>query len=154
MAQLGVIPFDRIGIGLALGDCIPPAVIPQALIPFKGIAVGISDFRRFVHHFLDHFSAALPDHSEAQKGTHQPVYQDDGEDLLFFIPNEGESLAHFHLLDPSRNGQIGYPFWRVFDVTEQAAIPLTAAAGFPSLVLSFGSLTSWTFYHVAILAQF
>jgi len=48
----------------------------------------------------------------------------------------------------------GLPLWRVFDVTEQAAIALAAAAGFPGSVLSFGSATSWTFYHVAIFAQF
>jgi len=48
----------------------------------------------------------------------------------------------------------GFPLWRVFDVTEQAAITLAAAVGFPGSVLSFGSATWWTFYHVAILAHF
>jgi len=117
------------------------------------------------------------------------------------FPNKGESLVPFHLLDPGRNGPVGYLFgvgfdpqrnrammhaqmlgnpaqahairiqlgrfppdffwirpgfrlWRVFDVTEHAAITLAAAAGFPGSVLSFGSATSWTLYHVAILAHF
>jgi hypothetical protein len=44
--------------------------------------------------------------------------------------------------------------WRVFDLTEHAAIALAATACFSSSVLSFRSMTFWTFVHTFILAQF
>jgi len=55
MAKLGVIPFNRIGVGFALGDFIDAPVIPQALIGIKSVAVVAHGFGRFIHHLLDHF---------------------------------------------------------------------------------------------------
>ncbi len=48
----------------------------------------------------------------------------------------------------------GFGFWRVFDLAKHATIALAAAACFPCSVLAFCSMTSWTFNHVPILAQF
>jgi hypothetical protein len=56
--------------------------------------------------------------------------------------------SYFFWIDP------GFGFWCVFDLAEHAAIALTAAARFPGSVLSFCSMTSWTFNHAFILAQF
>jgi hypothetical protein len=39
-------------------------------------------------------------------------------------------------------------------LAKHATIALAAAAGFPCSVLAFCSMTSWTFNHVPILAQF
>lgn len=47
----------------------------------------------------------------------------------------------------------GFGFWCVLDLAVHAAIALTAAARFPGSVLSFGSMTSWTFHHAFILAH-
>ena len=48
----------------------------------------------------------------------------------------------------------GFGFGCIFDLAEHAAIALAATARFPSSVLAFCSMTSWTFNHVYILAQF
>lgn len=44
-------------------------------------------------------------------------------------------------------------FWGVLDLAEHAAIALTAAVRFSSSVLSFRSVTFWTFDHALILAH-
>ena len=83
MAQLIVIPFNRIDVRFALGDFINAPVIPQALIGIKSIAVGALGFGRFVHHLLNHFLGSLPDHFEAQIAAGEAVYDCDNVDLVF-----------------------------------------------------------------------
>jgi len=39
MAQLCVVAFDRVSVGLALGDFIHTPVIPQAFVGIKGVAL-------------------------------------------------------------------------------------------------------------------
>ena len=86
MPQLGVITFDRVGVGFALGDFISPAVIPQAVISLKGIAVVAPGFRRFVHQLLNGRLGPLPDNPKAQVAASEPVYDGDDEDLVFLSP--------------------------------------------------------------------
>jgi hypothetical protein len=56
--------------------------------------------------------------------------------------------AHLFWINPR------FGVWRVFDLAEHAAIALAASACFSSSVLSFRSMTFWTFIHAYILAQF
>ena len=48
----------------------------------------------------------------------------------------------------------GLWLWGVLDLAEHAAIALTATAGFAGSILSFCSVTFWTFNHASILAHF
>jgi hypothetical protein len=57
-------------------------------------------------------------------------------------------LTHFIRIDP------GFGIGCVFDLAKHAAITLAPAAGFPSSVLAFCSMTFGTLDHVYILAQF
>ena len=86
MPQLSVITFDRVGVGFALGDFISSAVIPQAVISLKGIAVVTPGFRRFVHQLLNGRLGSLPDNPKAQVAASEPVYDGDDEDLVFLSP--------------------------------------------------------------------
>ena len=93
MAQLGVTPFDRIGVRFALGDFIDAPVIPQALIGIKGVAVVALGFGRFIHHLLDRFLGSLPDHFEAQIAAGEAIYDRDNEDLVFLSPMKVNSSS-------------------------------------------------------------
>jgi hypothetical protein len=57
-------------------------------------------------------------------------------------------LTHFIRIDP------GFGIGCVFDLAKHAAITLAPAAGFPSSVLAFCSMTFGTLDHAYILAQF
>lgn len=48
----------------------------------------------------------------------------------------------------------GFGFWCVLDLAEHAAIALAATVCFSSSVLTFCSVTFWTFHLILILAQF
>ena len=86
MAQLGIIAFDRVGVGFTLGDRISPTVIPQAVISLKGIAIVASGFGCFVYHLLNGSLGSLPDNPKAQVAASKPVYEGDDEDLVFLSP--------------------------------------------------------------------
>ena len=93
MAQLGVIPFDRVGIGFAVRDCVDAKVIPQAIIRIEGVTVVALRLRSLVHQFLDHCLGALPDHLEAQVAAGQAIYDRDDEDLVFLSPMKVNSSS-------------------------------------------------------------
>lgn len=82
VAQFGVIGFDRVGVGFALGDFRHTPVIPQAITGIKGGAIIVLGLRRFIHHLLDGGLCALPDELKAQIAG-QPIYNRDDQDLFF-----------------------------------------------------------------------
>lgn len=86
VAQLGVIRFDRVGIGFALGDFIHTPVIPQAIIDIKGVAIIALGLWSLIHQFLDGCLRSLPDHLIAQIAAGKPIYDRDDEDLVFLSP--------------------------------------------------------------------
>jgi len=93
MAQLGVIPFDQIGVRFALGNFIDAPVIPQATVGIQGAASAALGFGCFIHHLLDHFLGSLPDHFEAQIAAGQAVYDGDNVDWVFFSPMKVNSSS-------------------------------------------------------------
>ena len=107
MAQLSVIPFDRIGVHFASGDHIDAPVILQALIGIQSIAVAALGFGCFIHHRSDHFLGSLPDHFEAQIAAGSPIYKGDDKDLVFFVPDKGEQLIQLGFLDFVGHWRVG-----------------------------------------------
>jgi len=86
MAQFGVIPFDRVGIGFTFGDFVHAPVIPQAIIGFKGVGVIALGLRSFVHQLLNDVLRSLPHQAKAQVAAGETIYDRDDEDLVFFSP--------------------------------------------------------------------
>jgi hypothetical protein len=93
VAQFGVVGFDRISIGFALGNFIHTPVIPQAIIGIKGVAVIALGLRRFIHHLLDGCLCSLPDDLKAQIAAGKPIYDRDDEDLVFLSPKKVNSSS-------------------------------------------------------------
>ncbi len=83
MSQLGIITFDRVGIGFPFRHFISAEVVPQAVIGIKGIAVIAFRLRSFIHHLLDRLLSAFPDHFPAQITARVPVYEREDVDPVF-----------------------------------------------------------------------
>ena len=93
MAQFSIIPFNRVGIGFALGDFVDDPVIPKAIIGIEGITVVPLGLRGFIDHLLDLFLGSLPDDFEAQKAASQAIYDGDDEDFVFLSPMKVNSSS-------------------------------------------------------------
>ena len=83
VAQLGVVPFHRVGIGFAFRNFISTQVIPQAVIGIKGITEVLLGLRRIVHQLLNGWLSALPDHFATQITARLPIYEREDVDPVF-----------------------------------------------------------------------
>lgn len=112
MAQLGVIPFNRIGVCLAMRNLIDAPVIPQALINIESVAVIALGLRGFVYHLLNRFLGSLPDHFAAQIAAGEAVYDRDDEDLVFLSPMKvNSSSISASLTSPGTGGSGSWLAW-------------------------------------------
>jgi hypothetical protein len=114
MAQLCVVGFHRVGVGLTLGDFIHTPVIPQAFIGIKGIAEVTFRFGSFVDNFLNGRLGAFPHHSEAQIAAGETVYDRDDENLVFLSPikvNNSSISASLTLVGTGGSGKLSACAW-------------------------------------------
>jgi len=83
MTQLGIVGFDRIGIGFANRNLISAKVIPERSIGIEAITEIESCLWRVVHEFLDLLNSTVPDDFPAQNATRKPIYDGDDVDPVF-----------------------------------------------------------------------
>ena len=86
MSQLGVIAFDREGIGFAFRNFISAVVIPQAIVGIKGITVIAFGLGCFIDHILDGLLGAFPYHFPAQITAGLAIYAGEDVDPVFLLP--------------------------------------------------------------------
>lgn len=86
VAQFGVVPFHRIGVGFAFRNFISAQVIPQALVGIKGVTEILPGLGRIVYQFLNVWLCALPSHSPTQITARLPVYDRQDVDPVFLLP--------------------------------------------------------------------
>jgi len=86
VAQLGIVCFYRVSIGFAFRDFILAQVIPQTVIGIEGIRVILLRFGSRIHHLLDGWLSALPDHFATQVTMRLPVYNRQDVDPVFLLP--------------------------------------------------------------------
>ena len=123
-AALRIVPFDRIGVGLAFRNRIAPEVIPEPLIRIEGIAVIVLGLHPCIDQVLQPGLAAFPHYPTAQETAGGPIDQGQDVDRLFFSPtkvNSSSISASWILsgtgggkavglgLDPQRDGAMMHP---------------------------------------------
>lgn len=86
VAQLGIVAFHRIGIGLAFRNFISAQVIPQTVIGIESIRVILLGFGSRIDQLLDGRLSALPDHFATQVTARLPVYDGQDVDPVFLLP--------------------------------------------------------------------
>ena len=114
VTQFGIIGFDRVSVGFALGDFIHTPVIPQAIIGIKGVAIIALGLGRFIHHLLDGCLCSLPDDLKAQIAASKPIYDRDDEDLVFLSPikvNNSSISASLTSLGTGGSGNLSAWAW-------------------------------------------
>jgi len=114
MSQLGIITFDRVGIGFPFRHFISAEVVPQAVIGIKGIAVIAFRLRSFIHHLLDRLLSAFPDHFPAQITARSPVYEREDVDPVFLLPikvNSSSISASFTSSGKGASGKLAACAW-------------------------------------------
>ena len=107
MAQLSVVRFNRVGVGFAFRDFISTEVIPQASIGIKGIAVILLGLLRIVHHLLNGWLSALPDHFPAQITARLPIHDGQDVDPVFLLPIKVKSSSISAVLTSLGTGASG-----------------------------------------------
>lgn len=114
VSQLGIIPFDGVGIGLPFRHFISAEVIPEAVIHIKGIAVIVFGFGGFIHHLLDGLLSAFPDYFPAQITARVPVYAREDVDPVFLLPikvNNSSISASFTSSGKGASGKLAACAW-------------------------------------------
>jgi hypothetical protein len=108
VAQLGVISFHPVGIGLAFGSFISTPVIPQTVISIKGITVILLGLGRLVYHALNGWLSALPDHFPTQITACLPIYEREDVDPVYFVAqvNNSSISAVFTSLGTGASGKL------------------------------------------------
>jgi len=86
MSQLGVVAFNRVGVGFTFRNFISTIVIPQAVISLKGITEILFGLGRTVNHLLNILLHSLPDHFAAQIAARLAVYDRNDVDPVFLLP--------------------------------------------------------------------
>ena len=86
MSQFCIIGFDGKGVGLAGGDFISTKVIPKTSIGIKAVTVIPFRLGRLIHHLLNSFLRAFPDHRPAQQTARFAVYNRQNVDSVFLSP--------------------------------------------------------------------
>jgi hypothetical protein len=107
VAQLGVIPLHRVGIGFAIRNFVATEVIPQVVIGFEGIAVILHRFRCIVYQFLEVWLRPFPDHFPTQKAARLPVYEGEEVDPVFLLPIKVKSSSISAVLTSLGTGASG-----------------------------------------------
>ena len=114
MSQLGIVTFDRVGIGLPFRHFISAEVIPEAVIRIKGIAVITFGLGSFIHHLLDSLLSTFPDHFPAQITARVPVYARQDVDPVFLLPikvNNSSISASFTSSGKGASGNLAACAW-------------------------------------------
>jgi len=83
MTQLGIVSFDRIGVGLADRNFIAAKMIPKCSIGIEAVTEIESCLWRFVHELLELLNSAVPDDFPAQNTAGEPIYDGDDIDPVF-----------------------------------------------------------------------
>jgi len=86
VSQLGIVSFDRVGIGFAFRNFISARVIPQAVIGIEGITKVLLSLGRIVYHLLNGWLSALPYYFPTQIATRLPIYDGQDVDPVFLLP--------------------------------------------------------------------
>jgi len=86
MSQFCIIGFDGKGVGLAFGDFISAQVIPKTSIGIKAVTVIPLRLGRLIHHLLNGFLSAFPNHCPAQQTACFAVYNPQNVDSVFLSP--------------------------------------------------------------------
>jgi hypothetical protein len=107
MAQLGVVSFDRVGVGFTFRDFISAEVIPQTIISIKCVAIILFSLLRIVHQLLNGWLRALPDHFPAQITARLPIYEREDVDPVFLLPIKVKSSSISAVLTSLGTGASG-----------------------------------------------
>jgi len=84
VTQLGIIGFDRVGLGFAGRDVVPTRIVDQAVVGFQGVTeVGLS-LRSIIQQRLHHLIAAFRAHPPAEDTARGAFDEGDDVDPLFF----------------------------------------------------------------------
>jgi hypothetical protein len=105
--QLGIVSFNRVGIGFTFRNSIPAIVIPQVIIGIKCIAEILFGLGRSINHLLNILLRALPDNFAAQITARLPVYDRDDVDPVFLLPIKVNSSSISAILTSSGTGVSG-----------------------------------------------
>ena len=79
MTQLGIVTFDRVGVGLTNGDFVAAKVIPKRSIGIEAIAKIEFCLGCLVDECLELLDSAIPDDFPTQNAAREPI--DDGYDV-------------------------------------------------------------------------
>ena len=107
MTEFGVISFDRISIGFALGNFISAKVIPKPLVGIQPITVVLFRFRGLVNDILDGLLGAYPDHCPAQNTSGFAVDNGQNVDSVFLSPMKVKISSISASLTSAGTGALG-----------------------------------------------
>jgi len=107
MAHFSIIRFDRVGFRFSFRDFIAAEVIPEQVVEVKAITEIPFGFRGLVHHSLERFLSALPNHFPAQNAARISIYERDDVDPVFLSPMKVNNSSISAVLTCSGTGASG-----------------------------------------------